>query len=258
VSRIRFLAFSVTVMAFTLIACGTSSESTGGSTGSSASPEVTFPDELIEEKIRLNIKLPKGPILASELEKLTEFSMALDLYVDNLTGLERLVNLQDFDLTQNKTVDISPLASLTNLTRLNLTQNDIVDVTALAPLTNLTFLWIQDNEVVDISALGSLTNLIELNLQKNQITDISAISSMANLEILNLTSNNISDLSPLTSLSNITLLELSKNQITDISPLLNSCLGEGATSRLWGEKLDANSVDVVIPQLKAAGVKVQF
>ena len=51
---------------------------------------------------------------------------------------------------------------------------------------------------------------------------------------------------------------MSTDIVTDISPLLEAGLGEGAEIRLWGEPLDKNSIEVVIPQLEAAGVKVQF
>ena len=258
-SRLRFLVPGILILVFTLFACGAATDPVEEASGAAAAPgEAIFPDDEIEAKIRLNMGLPEGPILISDLEQLTSLSLASDLYVTDLSGLEHLVNLTEFDLSQNKTIDISPLALVTSLTTLNLSQNDIVDVSALASLTNLTFLWMQDNEVIDISPLASLTNLTDLNLQKNEISDISALASLTNLTRLNITSNNISDLSPLSSLTNLTLIEFSKNQITDLSPLLDIGLGEGDTIRLWGEPLDANSIEVVIPQLEAAGVKVQF
>ena len=262
-SRLRFLMPIIVIIGATFFACGASTEITeeAADVESAAVPEAEvaiFPDNTLEKKIRLFIDLPEGPILISELEKMTSLNMASGLYVADLSGMEHLANLTDFDLSQNKTIDISPLASLTNLTSINLSQNDIVDISALATLTNLTFLWIQDNDIVDVSALATLTNLTELNLQANQISDISALASLTNLTKLNLTSNDINDLSPLASLTNLTLIEFSKNNITDLSPLLEIGLGEGDTIRLWGEPLDANSIEVIIPQLKAAGVKVQF
>ena len=258
-SNLRFLVPSISVLVFTLFACSSAAAPTEEAAVAVAEAGVAiFPDDEIEAKIRLNMGLPEGPILISDLEQLTSLSLASDLYVTDLSGLEHLVNLTDFDLSQNKTIDISPLAFITSLTTLNLSQNDIIDVSALASLTNLTFLWMQDNEVIDISPLASLTNLTDLNLQKNEISDISALASLTNLTKLNITSNNISDLSPLSSLTNLTLIEFSKNQITDLSPLLDIGLGEGDTIRLWGEPLDTNSIEVVIPQLEAAGVKVQF
>ena len=217
-----------------------------------------FPDELVEEMIRLKLRQPEGPILISELEQLTAFNLGLELYVADLSGIEHLVNITEFDLTQNRATDLSPLASLTNLTWLDLTQNDIVDISPVAALTNLTFFGVQDNLVTDISPLAALTNLTALNLQKNEISDISSLAALTKLTKLNLTSNNVSDLSPLASLTNLTLLELTKNEITDLSPLLLTGFGAGAEIRLWGQPLDDHSIDVVIPKLEAAGVKVQF
>lgn len=287
-SRLPFLTASILVIAFILVACGTeaapaenivvdpsdkegrSARRASGSmtegerataeevAAAAATGEAIFPDELVEEMIRLKLRQPEGPIVISDLEGLTEFSLALELYVSNLSGLEHLVNVTKFDLTQNTTSDLTQLASLSSLTWLDLTQNDIVDISPLASLTNLTFFGVQDNLVVDISALAGLTNLTELNLQKNEIADISPLAELTELTKLNLTSNNISDLTPLASLSNLTLLELTKNDITDISPLLEAGLGEGTEIRLWGLPLDTNSVEVVIPELEAAGVKVQF
>ena len=287
--RLRFLVSSFSATVFILFACGPASapadeivvdpnldpdarrarRSSGSfSTGPGVSAEevaaaaatgvAIFPDELIDEMIRLNLRQPEGPILISDLGQLTEFSVALELYVSDLSGLEHLVNVTKFDLTQNTTSDLSALASLTNLTWLDLTQNDIADISPLAALTELRFFGVQDNLVTDISPLASLTNLTELNLQKNEISDISPLAALTNLTELNLTSNNISDLSPLAPLTKLTLLELSKNEITDLSPLLLIGLGEGATVRLWGEPLDTHSVEVVIPQLEDAGVKVQY
>ncbi len=258
-SRLGLLVFIVPVMVLALFACGSSSESSeepSGAPDAAGADVAIFPDEVIEERIREKLKQPYGPIAIADLAQLTEFGVALDLYVTDLSGLEYLVNLNEFDMTQNKTSDISTLSSLTTLTKLNLTQNDIVDISALAPLVNLTFLWIQDNEVADISALGSLTQLTELNLQKNHIVDISALANMTELSILNLTSNNIVDISPLASLPNLTFVELSQNEITDLSPFLESTLGEGTKITLWGAPLDANTVDVVIPELEARGIRV--
>ena len=220
--------------------------------------EVVFPDEIVEETVRKRLKQDEGPILIADVEEFTEFSVALQLYVSNISGVERMVNLTDFDLTQNTTSDISALAGLTNLTRLDLAQNDISDISALAGLTNLTYLRLKDNQVSDISPLSGMTELTELDLWENQISDISPLAGLTKIEELNLTSNDITDISPLSSLSNLRLLELTKNGITDLSPLLEAGLGEGATIRLWNEPLDANSIEVVIPQLEAAGVKVQF
>ncbi len=220
--------------------------------------EVVFPDPKVEETVRLEIRKPKGPILVADVEPLTELGLSWQLQISDLTGLDHLVNLTKLDLQNNQISDLSPIASLTNLTWLHVKYNEMVDVSPLASLTNLSWLNLQDNQISDLSPLVSLTNLSELNIQKNAISDISPLASLTNLTNLNLTNNQVSDLSPLASLSNLTKLNLSKNAVTDISPLLEAGLGEGVTVTLWGNTLDAESVDVVIPQLAEAGVKVQY
>ena len=223
-----------------------------------AEGEVIFPDPVIEETVRKTLKQEEGPILISDVEKFTSFSVALELYVSDLSGLEHMANLTEFDVTQNTVSDLTPLAGLTNLNRLDLAQNDISDITSLAALTNLTFLRLKDNRVSDISTIANFTELTELDLWENEISDLTALTGLTKLTKLNLVSNNISDLSPLAALSNLKRIELSKNQITDISPLLDANLPEGAEVRLWGEPLSQHSIDEVIPQLEAAGVKIEF
>jgi Leucine-rich repeat (LRR) protein len=237
---------------------GSMTGDTSASTEVVAQGEAVFPDPLVDEMIRLKLGQPEGPILISDLTQLTTLNLGLELYVADLSGLEHLVNITELDLTQNQVTDLSPIASLTKLTSLDLAQNDITDISALTSLTNLTFLRIQDNLVTDISPLAGLTKLTELNLWTNEISDISSLAALTDLAKINLTKNQISDLSPLASLTNVARLELITNEITDLSPLLQTGFAEGAEIRLWGEPLDAHSIDVVIPQLEAAGVKVQF
>ena len=221
-----------------------------------AEGEVIFPDPEVEESVRNDLKQEEGPIMIADVEKFTSFSLNQLLYVSDISGVEHMVNLTEFDMSQNATSDISAVAGLTNLTRLDLAQNDIQDITPVADLTNLTYLRLKDNRVSDLSSLANLTNLTELDLHTNQITDISVLTNLTNLDKLNLTSNQITDISSMASLSNLTFLELTRNEITDISPLLEAGLGEGATIVLWGLPLDDNSKNVVIPKLEEAGVRV--
>ena len=292
-TRLIFLVVIIHAMVFALVACGSADEQSAEKTSASkisetvedvskldtrrarrsagsmtvntsastevvAEGEAVFPDPLVDEMIRLKLDQPVGPILVSDLKQLTSLNLGLELYVADLSGLEHLVNITELDLTQNQVTDLSPLAGLTKLTSLDLAQNDITDISALTSLTNLTFLRIQDNLVTDISPLAGLTKLTELNLWTNDISDISSLVALTDLAKINLTKNKISDLSALGSLTNVTRLELITNEITDLSPLLETGFAEGAEIRLWGEPLDAHSIDVVIPQLEAAGVKVQF
>jgi Leucine-rich repeat (LRR) protein len=223
-----------------------------------AEGEVIFPDPAVEEAVREALKQEEGPIMIADVAQFTSFDLNQRLYVADISGLERMVNLTKFDLAQNATSDISQVAGLTKLTWLDLAQNDIADITPIAGLTNLTYLRLHDNPVSDISPLAELTSLTELDLRINQISDISVLSNLTNLSKLNLTSNQITDISALASLSELTFLELTRNEVTDISPLLEAELGEGTTIVLWGLPLDDNSENMVIPKLEEAGVRVDF
>ena len=262
--RLRFLVAIVSVGVLAFFACGgggtaPAEEATNTADPADAAPGVAiFPDETFEAAIRSKLRKPEGPILVGEVEALTEFDLTLMLNIVDITGAEHLINLTRFGVSTNDIVDISPLAPLTRLTWLNLAQNEIVDVSPLASLTNLSFLSFEQNQIVDVSPLASLTNLTSLSLRQNEVIDISPLASLTNLTELNLTYNHVSDLSPLSSLSNLKLLTLVNNEITDLSPLLEAGWGEGTEIRLWGEPLDTNSIEVVIPQLEAAGVKVSF
>ena len=229
-----------------------------GAAPSGSSGEAVFPDPVVEENVRADLKLSDDdPIPLSQVEQITEFSVELELYVEDLTGIGQMVNLTSFDMTQNKTSDLSPLSSLTKLERLDVSQNQVTDLSPLAGLTTMTWFAAQDNEIADITPLAGLTGLTHLNLQANQIADISPLANMTELESLKLTNNDISDISALSGLSNLMFLELVKNNVSDLSPLLEAGLKEGAHIRLWGQPLDENSENNIVPALIAAGVKVE-
>ena len=272
-NRLFLLVAITSVMLFSLLACGTdtapadkaqpaaTSEDPAAKSADPSEAAVAgvaiFPDETLASAIRAEIGQPEGPILISDLESITELDVSFQLNIADLSGMEHLVNLTELHLATNEVSDLTPLATLIKLTWLNLDQNQISDISPLAGLTNLTWLSLLQNEVSDISSMSKLTELTYLSLRQNEVIDISPLSSATKLTELNLTNNHVSDLSPLTSVNDLMMLTLANNEVSDLSPLLNAGLPEGATIRLWGEPLDTNSIEVVIPKLEAAGVKVQ-
>ncbi|TLG71751.1 leucine-rich repeat domain-containing protein [Culicoidibacter larvae] len=66
------------------------------------------------------------------------------LGIEDITGIEYLVNVTKIDLRDNIIQDITPLASMTQLTKINVTQNIITDFRPLQGLTNLTVMAITD------------------------------------------------------------------------------------------------------------------
>ena len=156
------------------VACGSSGSSESESNiGSGTSNRVSttasslFPDGTLAKNIRLKLNLPEGADIPADTDftQFTVFNAALELYIEDLTGLERLSNLEDLDLAQNNLVDITQVGQLTKMKRLNLSQNAIVDISALAPLTDVYYLHLMQNQIADISALAGMTGITEINIQ---------------------------------------------------------------------------------------------
>ena len=179
--------------------------------------------------------------------------------ISDISPLAGLTNLELLDLGNNLITDISPLTGLTNLTILGLHNNNITNVTAIAGLTNLTLLWLWNNTISDILPIAGLTNLESLDLANNSISNISPLAGLTNLTQLWLEKNAISDISPIAGLTNLTVLELSDNNISDIAPLvINKGLRHEDEVILWGNPLNALSINTHIPTLKSRGVAVYF
>jgi VCBS repeat-containing protein len=179
--------------------------------------------------------------------------------VSDISALLGMAALQELYMAYNNITSISPLSGLLNLRILGLDNNQIGDVTPLQNLTNLTHLSLLYNQLGDISALAGLTQLLMLNLQGNHLSGISALSGAVALQELYLAYNNIMDISPLSGLFSLRILGLDNNQITNIEPLVNNLgLSEGDLVNLMNNPLDADSVTIHIPELKARGVIVWF
>ncbi len=140
--------------------------------------------------------------------------------IQDLTGLEFAVNLEELHLAHNQISDVSPLKALTKLIVLDLHQNfKIANISALRTLTNLTHLSLWGNRVRNVAPLGGLTNLTYLSLEHNRVFDIAPLSNLTNLVGLDIETNRIFDLSPIKALTGLTYFDCDHNWISDISPI---------------------------------------
>jgi Leucine-rich repeat (LRR) protein len=196
--------------------------------------EITFPDRNLESVIRDAINKARGPILESDVAKLTELNAA-NSRIRNLQGIEALTNLQRLDLTGNRISDVSSLGALTNLQSLRLGDNSVSDLSPLTSLVNLTTLELPNNGISDLNPLVTLTRLKTLNLQNNRIRDLKVVERVTSLVNLNLENNRIENISSLGALRNLQVLALGSNRISDLGAL--SSLG-----RLTFLKLDNNQI----------------
>lgn len=134
--------------------------------------------------------------------------------IEPLRNLKKLTKLHLQDLVYIE--DLSPLAELTNLESLILRGNKISNIEPLRNLTKLEVLYLYKNNVSDISALENMTEMGELNFAVNKVKDISPLKNLNNLYDLKGYSNNITDLSPIKD-SECYTINFNDNEISDFS-----------------------------------------
>jgi internalin A len=229
--------------------------------------EVKFPDPNLEQFVRINLgELESGNAITNcMLQKIELISSAEFVpipegsQIKDLTGIEHLTNVTKISFSFNQIEDLSPLAKLTKLESLHLSQNKITDIQPLADLKNLTKLFLSANNIEDIVPLTQLKNLEWLILIENQIVDITPLVGLESLTLLRLNQNEIESVSALTQLSNLTELNLSHNQVQDIEAF--AAVAEklsGASLDITDNPLNEESINVIVPFLRAQGVEVKL
>ncbi|CAL5990259.1 Conserved_hypothetical protein [Hexamita inflata] len=143
--------------------------------------------------------------------------------LQDITGIQQMVQLQILDLSQNSIENIQMLSELISLTQLNLSFNKISDTSAISSLINLNTLNLSHNKLYDISGINNLTNLSTLLLNNNCIKNILGIPSSQYLLQLDLSRNKLINLQDLVGirLNSLRILNLSSNNLEDVSQLSN-------------------------------------
>jgi Leucine-rich repeat (LRR) protein len=144
---------------------------------------ITFPDPVLERKVRENLNKPEGDITQKDAAMVTRLEFGTqwredltgDMMIQSLEGLQYFINLKELSLYLNWVGDLTPIAGLTGLEKLNVDNNGLSDLSPIAGLTNLKSLTFENNNVEDISALSGMTGLETLNLKNNPIADYSPI-----------------------------------------------------------------------------------
>jgi len=208
----------------------------------------------------LNLSQNRSIVDISPLANLTQLKY-LDLdsnEILEITPLSNLIQIEYLNLQFNQNLsNISIINNLKNLRELWLANSPITNIDPVSGLDQLYLLWIAGCNLTDITPVENLTNLRLLFLKYNNITDISPINDLINLEKLYLDYNNIMNIDPLEGLSQINFIGLSHNNISNILPLLNNTgLDSGDVVGLGSNPLNENSINNLIPELKARGIIV--
>jgi len=166
------------------------------------SSPIIFKDVNFEKVIRNSLNKPIGDITILDVQKITKLSIS-DESIKDISGIEYLTNLREFNLSNSSVSDIGSLSGLIKLKKLSLVNNQIVDIYSLKGLTNLVFLDLSNsspeyfephqNCISNISALSGLNKLQHLILSSNDIYDYSPLGSLSGLKSLFLIGSPVSN-----------------------------------------------------------------
>lgn len=214
-----------------------------------------FSDEAIAERLeefkalKLEQENGNGIVTIGDMEIPVD-ETALDLSemrLTNISGLEKLTELQSLTLTDNGIEDLSPLSGLVNLTYLHLGNNKVSSLNALTGLTVLKTLYLDGNPIKDFSPLYSLKALTALSIRDIEITreqldtlkeklpgcaiysddpedevveiTLGGVTFMSDVTELDLGNLGITDISALSKCTKLKKLDIRSNAITDLTPL---------------------------------------
>ena len=205
---------------------------------------VNIPDANLRAAIAEALGKSDTTVVSITIDEMTSLTWidANNRGIQDLTGLEYAINLEDLYAPDNQITDLSPLSELINLRVLNVWHNPIESLSPIAGLSNLEHITlvgdggISDlsplaglvklrhflswgNPISDLSPLAGLTQLETLDICGSEASDISPLAKLTGLKELYLVQNRISDVSPLSGLTSLTRLSLSRNNISDVSPL---------------------------------------
>ena len=176
---------------------------------------VHFPDPNLRAAVAEALgKAPNATITVAKIEGLGRL-VARDKGIQDLTGLQAAINLNQLSLSGNQISDLSPIMGLTELKKLWLNGNPVSDLSPLKRLTNLTFLGLDDTHVSDLSPLAGLINLDELGASTPLISDLSPLKGLKNLRVLWFHRTQVSDLSPLAGLTSLEDIAVNQGGIFD-------------------------------------------
>lgn len=168
-------------------------------------------EELAKNKFKLNYKSVKT-------------IKTLDLTnkeIEDLSGIERLSNLEELNISFNKIVTIKHFKQLKKLRKLNISNNLIKSINPIKELLFIEELDISNNQIEDISVLTNLSKLRIIIMNCNFIKSLTPVQFLTNIEILEAETNLIKTINPLQNLKKLKHLNVSKNGIKDISVISN-------------------------------------
>ncbi|RAT00820.1 internalin [Bacillus cereus] len=160
-----------------------------------------------------------APITKADALQIKELEVYVGKGINNLAGLEHMVNLEKFRLHESEVSDLSPIANLNNLKFLDLYSNRIENIEPIVGLNKIKELYLRNNKIIDLKPLSKLKKVRVLDLVGNKIEDIKPLFTMSSLGKLYLVNNNISDVTGIEQLNKVKELWIGNNNITNLESI---------------------------------------
>ncbi|OQR54794.1 leucine-rich repeat domain-containing protein [Bacillus sp. CDB3] len=160
-----------------------------------------------------------APITKADVLQIKELVVYGGKGINNLAGLEHMVNLETIRLNESEVSDLSPIANLNNLKFLDLSSNQIENIEPITGLNKIQDLSLRDNKIIDLKPLSNLKKVRVLDLVGNKIENIKPLFTMPTLGKLYVANNNISDITGIEQLNKVKELWIGNNNITNLESI---------------------------------------
>ncbi|SCB86553.1 leucine-rich repeat domain-containing protein [Bacillus mycoides] len=170
-------------------------------------------------KYNLDRKNINEPITKEDLLKIKTLTIYSGEGINEIAGLEYMINLEKLTLRESNVTDISFISELRHLKYLDLSSNPIESIQPVSKLENLDMLFLRDNKIADLTPLSQMKKIKILDLIGNNIKDLTPLFTVLSLEEVYLANNQISNLSGIEKLKNVKLLWIGNNKISDVEPI---------------------------------------
>jgi Leucine-rich repeat (LRR) protein len=217
-----------------------------------------------------NLAITKNANLLDDISKLPSLRV---LIIDNNTlasfpaGLTTLP-ISSLSFGGSVLGDWSGVTALPSLTALQFTGCTIINPTSLSDASKLSRLVVSGCTIGSPQAVTSLVWLAQMSwlnyidVSGDGLQDINSAATFTDAATFIAAHNLITTITALSYLPNLHYVDLSYNNISDISPLYTNSQGYGLVGgdyvNLKGNPLDANSKNVIIPELQAQNITVLY
>ncbi len=143
------------------------------------------------------------------LTELTLIRMQNNQYMEDISEMSALENLETLTIDGSSVTDLSPLSDLNNLERLSFNNTPVADLEPLSELHNLERLSANDTNVDNLEPLIGADSLNELNFKNAAVEDIEPLNEITSIEVIRLNDNlGITDIEPLLALEEVSWFDL--------------------------------------------------